>query len=269
MNRAFLLAPAALLGLLACGGKADGTTAATTRLDTTEAATYTAAFLDMENNQAAEAALPAVETIGDALALQFPPPPACATATPLTPTSVKWVYTNCMGPHGWTWNGTLVVSWQTNPDGTVLVKHDHQAMVGTKDGRSWTVNGVKDILRNPATKQATLSAEPGFTKAFNDGTRAVTFTYACALTADHTVEGQRKLWGTWSLTPQAPATGAGASGSISKDTPLFWDRNTGCCHPISGTLALKRDTKSATLVFGLPCGSVTINGEAKTLGACR
>ena len=263
------LAPAILVGILACGGKADGTPAQSAKLDTAEAQNYTAAFLDRENHQAAEASLPAVEPAGEALALTYPAAPACATSTPITPTSVKWTFVNCTGPHGWTWNGAIVISWQTNADGSVLVKHDNQNMVGTKEGRSWTINGVKDILRNPATKVATLTAEPGFTKTFSDGTRTVAFSYACSLTADHSVEGQRKLWGTWSLTPQAAAAGEGASGTISKDTPLFWDRGTGCCHPVSGTLALTRGSRSATLVFGLPCGTVTINGETKTLGACR
>ena len=58
------------------------------------------------------------------------------------------------------------------------------------------------------------------------------------------------------------------AGSIAQATPLIWDRAANCCHPVSGTLNLSKGSKSATLVFGLPCGSVTVNGEAKTLGPC-
>ena len=267
--RNVFLAPAVLLGLLACGGRSDPSQAANSKLDSAEAATYTATFLDMENNQAAEAGLPAAQPVGEAFALVYPAAPACVTTTPITPTSVKWVFKDCTGPHGWTWNGTVIVSWQVNGDGTVLTKHESQNMMGSKDGRSWTINGTKDLLRNQQTKQVILNTERGFTKVFNDGTKSVTFAYSCLLIADHSVEGQRKLWGDWSLVPQAPATGTGAAGNIDKKTPLFWDRSTGCCHPVSGTLDLKRGDKSASLVFGLPCGTVTINGEVKTLGACN
>ncbi len=51
------------------------------------------------------------------------------------------------------------------------------------------------------------------------------------------------------------------SGSIDKRTALLWDRGTGCCHPIAGTLDLKRGDKAATLVFGLPCGTVTMSAR--------
>lgn len=266
-----LLVPAALAGLLACGGKSDGTASAppaNARMDSSDAVAYTASFLELENNQAAEASLPVMEPAGDALALAYPAAPSCVTVTPIGPNAVKWTFANCTGPHGWTWNGAMVISWVANDDGTVLTKHESQNMVGTKDGKSWTVNGTKDILRTPQTRQAILRTEPGFTKVFNDGTKTVAFTYDAMLFADHSVEGQRKLWGDWSLSTQTPGA-AGVSGSIDKGTPLVWDRATGCCHPVSGTLELKRADKAATLVFGLPCGSVTINGEAKTLGACN
>jgi hypothetical protein len=266
-----LLVPAALAGLLACGGRSSDTasTPAPARLDTTEAMTFTATFLDMENNQVGEAELPVVEQVGDALAMPAAAPPRCATVVPVSETSAKWVYENCTGPHGWTWNGTVLVSWQVNTDGTELVKHESQNMVGTRDGRSWTVNGVKRILRNKQTKQVQISTEKGFTKLFNDGTKSITFEYDCKLFADHSVEGRRSQWGDWSMTPLAPSTAPGASGNVDKKTPLVWERGTGCCHPISGTLDLKRGEKSATLVFGLPCGTVTINGETKALGPCR
>jgi hypothetical protein len=270
-TRSALLTPALIAGLLACGGKSDSTTAisAPIRMDPAEAAAFTATFLDMENNQIGEAALPTIERIGDALAMPSAAAPQCATVIPVSETSAKWVYVDCTGPHGWTWNGTVLVTWQVNTDGTDLVKHESQNMVGTKDGKSWTVNGVKRILRNKQTKQVQIDTEKGFTKVLNNGTESTTFEYACKLFADHSVEGQRKQWGDWSMTPQAPSTAPGASGNVDKKAPLFWDRATGCCHPVSGTLDLKRGDKAATLVFGLPCGSVTINGETKTLGACR
>lgn len=272
IRRTVLLSPVLLAGLLACGGgNSSGTSqpAPSTRLDASEAATFTATFLDMENNQAAETEMPAMERVGDALALAYPPAPACVATTPIDANTVKWVFANCTGPHGWTWNGTVIVSWQVNNDGTVLTKHENQNMVGTKDGKSWTVNGTKAILRNKQTKQAIIRTERGFTKAFSDGTTSVTFAYDCMLFADHSVEGQRKLWGDWSLTPLAPSTAPGASANIDKASALLWDRSSGCCHPIAGTLNLKRGDKAATLVFGLPCGTVTINGETKTLGGCR
>ena len=266
-----LFASALLAGFLACGGTSGGSAtqpAPSTRMDGAEAMTFTASFLEMENNQAAEATLPVPEPAGDALALAYPAAPSCVTVTPIGPNAVKWTFANCTGPHGWTWNGAMVISWMANSDGTVLTRHESQDMVGTKDGRSWTVNGTKDILRNPQTRQAILRTEPGFSKVFNDGSKSVAFTYDALLFADHSVEGQRKLWGDWSLSPRT-AGATGAAGSIDKGTPLVWDRASGCCHPVSGTLEVKRADKAATLVFGLPCGSVTINGEAKTLGACN
>jgi hypothetical protein len=267
--RTLILGSAVLLGLLACGGK-DGDTPkpAGLRMDSAEATTFTASFLDMENGQEDEMDAPVVERIGDALAVPAQPAPRCATATPISTTSVKLEFKDCTGPHGWTWNGVVIVSWQVNNDGTSLTKRESQNMVGTKDGKSWTVNGIKAVLRNKQTMQAHIRTERGFTKVFSDGAKTTTFSYDCNLFADHSVMGQRKLWGDWSLTPQAPATG-GASANIDKKTALLWERAANCCHPVAGTLEVKRGDKNATLVFGLPCGSVTVNGEAKTLGACR
>ena len=261
------LAPLTLAALLACGGKTSNITdpAASTKLDGDTAVAYSTPFLTSEANQAGEMDSSGPVPAGEALAMVQPGHPACVTVSNVTSSSVTWTFNSCTGPHGWTWNGVVVISWLRNADGTTLVKHANQNMVGTKDGKTWTVNGTKDLLRNPTTKLVTLTTEPGFTKAFNNGTSTTTYTYVCAMTADWSTVGQRKLSGSWSLTP---TSGDAISGAIASGTPLVWDKAAGCCYPVSGTLTLTKGTKTATIVHSLPCGTVTINGTAKTLPAC-
>ncbi len=262
------LAPLTLAGLLACGGQSSNTPVvppAPTKLDADAAATLAVPFETTEANQAGEMDGSGPVAAGDAMAMVQPDHPGCVTVSNVTATSVTWTYNSCTGPHGWTWNGVVVISWTRNSDGTVLVKHDHQNFIGSKDGKTWTINGIKDHLRNPATKMVTLSAEPGFTKAFNDGTTTTVYAFTCALTADWSTAGQRKLSGTWALTP---ATGDAVTGSISQAAPLVWDKSASCCYPVSGTLELTKGTKSATIIHSLPCGTATINGTTKILPPC-
>lgn len=262
------LAPLTLAGFLACGGQSGSTPAeppASPKIDPDAAAALIVPFETTETNQAGEMDGSGPVAAGEALSMVQPDHPGCVTVSDVTASSVTWTYNNCTGPHGWTWNGVVVISWTRNADGTVLVKHAHQNFIGTKDGRTWTINGTKDHLRNPATKLVTLSTEPGFTKTFNDGTTSTVYTYTCALTADWSTAGQRKLYGTWAMTP---ATGDAVNASISQATPLVWDRAAGCCYPVSGTVDLTKGAKSATIVHGLPCGTVAINGTSKLLPPC-
>ena len=96
---------------------------------------------------------------GEALSMVQPGHPACVTVSNVTASSVTWTFNSTRAP----W---MDLEWRRgdlltrNADGTVLVKHDHQNFVGTKDGKTWTINGTKARLRNPATKMATLTAEP-------------------------------------------------------------------------------------------------------------
>ncbi|MDE3245698.1 MAG: hypothetical protein KGN80_06385 [Acidobacteriota bacterium] len=261
------LAPLTLAGLLACGGQSSNTPAppSTSKMDPDTAAALTVPFETTEANQAGEMDGSGPVPAGEALSMVQPSHPDCVTVSNVTASSVTWTFNSCTGPHGWTWNGVVVISWARNADGTVLVKHDHQNFVGTKDGKTWTINGIKDHLRNPATKMVTLTAEPGFTKTFNNGTTTTTYTFTCALTADWSTQGQRKLYGTWAMTP---ATGDAVSASIAPTTPLVWDKAAGCCYAISGTVELAKGAKTATIVHGMPCGTVTINGTSKLLPPC-
>ncbi len=262
------LASLALAGLLACGGKDINPTVAPatdSKLDVDTAAALIVPFETTEATPAGEMDGSGPTQAGEALSMVQPEHPACVTVSNVTASSVTWTYNNCTGPHGWTWNGAVVISWTKNPDGTVLVKHDHQNFVGTKDGKTWTINGIKDRLRNPATKIVAISAEPGFTKAFNDGTKSTVYAYTCALTADWSTAGQRKLYGTWAMTP---AAGDAVSATIAQATPLLWDKAANCCYAISGTLNLTKGTKTATIVHSLPCGTVTTNDTVKLRPPC-
>jgi len=262
------LAPLTLAGLLACGGQGSNAPVvppANSKLDPDTAAALTVAFDTTEANQAGEMDGSGPTLAGEALSMVQPDHPACVTVSNVTASSVTWTFNSCTGPHGWTWNGVVVISWARNTDGTVLVKHDHQHFVGTKDGKTWTINGIKDHLRNPTTKMVALTAEPGFTKAFNDGTTTTVYNYTCAMTADWSTPGQRKLYGTWAMTP---AVGDAVTASIAQATALVWDKAAGCCYPVSGTLNLAKGAKTATIVHSLPCGTVTTNGTAKLLPPC-
>jgi hypothetical protein len=259
------LAPLALGGLLACGGHGDPLPPSNV-LDGESAVALAAHFLNEENNQTGENDDSGPVAAGQAEGLAMPAHPTCVVPSAATPNSVTWTFNNCTGPHGWTWNGVVVITWGRNPDGSILVKHDQRHMVGTRNGKSWTLNGVKDILRDPATKIVRLSAEPGFTKAFNDGNSTTTYTYTCNLTADWATQGLRKLYGSWGMTPQGG--GDAVSAVIATSTPLVWDRSADCCYPVSGTLNLTKGSRTAALVHALPCGTLTVNGEAKTLPPC-
>lgn len=262
------LAPFSLAALLACNGTSSSNvnpSPAAAQMDTTEAATLSASFLDMENNQAGELDGSGAFAAGEAMAVQLPEHPSCVSVSNATLGSVTWTFNACTGPHGWTWNGVTVISWTVNPDGTRLVKHDRRNMVGTKEGKTWTINGIKDHLINPTAKTVQIYAEPGFTKVLKDGATTTNYLYTCNLTANRAEEGKRKLFGTWAMTP---ATGDAISGSISQATPLVWEKAANCCHPVSGTMTLTKGAKEAIIVHSLPCGSITVNGTAKTLGAC-
>ncbi len=268
--RTLTLATVGLGGLLACGGHGGSSAleappqAASLTSDT--ALALVAPFLNEENNQTGENDGSGPIMAGEALGLAEPAPPACVAVSGVTATSVTWTFSNCTGPHGWTWNGVVVISWEPRADGTVVVRHDQRHLVGSKDGRSWDINGVKVLARDRTGKLFTLSAQPGFTKTYREGAQTTVFAYACALTADWSTLGQRKLSGSWSLTPQGGGDAVGAA--IPATTPLVWDRSANCCYPVSGTLHLTRGGQTATLVHALPCGTVTVNGEAKVLPAC-
>ncbi len=256
-----------LTGLLACGGAGNRSTdtPVSQKMDAEAAVALSVPFLTTETNQAGELDGSGPFAAGEAVSMAQPSHPGCVTVGETTANSVTWTYTNCTGPHGWTWNGVVVISWSKEKDGSTLVKHDHRNLVGAKDGRTWTINGIKDHLINLASKTVALTTETGFTKTFNNGTTTTTYTYGCSLVADWSTAGQRKLYGTWSL---IPTTGEAISGTIAQATPLTWDKAAGCCYPVAGTLILTKGSQSAAIVHSLPCGTVTINGTAKALQAC-
>jgi hypothetical protein len=261
-----VFSPLALAGLMACGGNTSSPTAPpSTQMDSATAEALVAPLLNEQNNQAGENDNSGPTQALEAMAFTEPLHPACVTVSNQTANSETWTFTSCTGPHGWTWNGVVLLTWTVNGDGTVLVKHNHQNLVGTKDGKTWTINGVRDNLRNPATKLVQISAEPGFTKTFNDGTATTVYTYTMGLTADWSTAGERKLFGTWALTP---VNGEPINGTIAQASPLVWDKTSGCCYPVSGTMVVTKGSKTANLQYGLPCGTVTINGTAFTRAAC-
>jgi hypothetical protein len=256
------LASAALLFTLACGGKQDASTSAqaqAARMDTEEALEFASVFLAIENDQNSEEAMPGVVQSGDALALAENAVPACVTRTVLSPTSVKFHYENCTGPRGGTVNGDIVISWTTDRDHFTKT---YQQFILARNGKTWTLNGTKKVDLDRAAKQSHVTVE-NFHKVWSDGTTTKDFHYTCNLFADWATQGSYQLYGNWGL----QATGQAAiQVSVDKKTPLVWNR--GCCHPISGTKEISRGSEKATVVFGTPCGSVTVNGTPKTLLPC-
>lgn len=255
------LAPVVLLAALACGGKQDASTppAPPARMDSEEALEFTAVFLSIENDQNSEEAMPGVMMAGDALAMSGMVPPACITRTVLSPTSVKFHYSDCIGPRGGTVNGDIIISWTADRD---HFSKTYQQFVVARNGKSWTLNGTKKVDMDRAAKQSHVTVE-NFHKVWSDGTTSKDFHYTCNLFADWATQGSYQLYGNWGL----QATGQAAiQVSVDKKTPLVWNR--GCCHPLSGTKEISRGSEKATVVFGSPCGSVTVNGTPKTLAPC-
>lgn len=257
LRRLACLSPVLLI--LACGGgKAPSSSQTTPTPSNTPMASDTAevmatAFLLAEHQQAGAPALPTFVPMGDpgVFGLQWPASiPDCVTVTPNGGGSVILTFNGCAGPNGGTLNGRLVISWQASD--YTLIFQDLQAAKGTQ---GWRLNGTRNLHLDAAARQATITVV-GLTIAITDSANPAanrTVQYASALTADWATTGAYKLWGSFSAQKGGDAA---LTGTITGTAPLLW--NAGCCYPGSGTLSLQQGLAKADLVFGQPCGSLTI-----------
>lgn len=255
--------PLATLLLAACGGshsdapKAPG-------LTSSSAAAVASSVVSVESTaQASPSGLPMwvpLDKTGDgatAYGMQTPfSLPACTTITTTGPdaqgfTHQTWTFTNCMEGDE-TLNGSIEVVWKQY-DYQITFNH----LVKSEDGGQevLTVDGTRHVVIDPVAKQATLTVT-GFSITHTEADEPSenrSFTYSAAYTSDWATAGQFKLWGTFTLQTDADPT---LTGTIAQGTALTW--TVGCCKPTSGTLSLAQNGKTADILFGLPCGTVTI-----------
>lgn len=263
------IAGTALLGLCACGGSKSE--APGTPLPLNTASKVIGAFLLVESNPAAPAALPSWKALPGSAALQLAPGAtanACVSTeivqNPDASTTLKATFTCSSQVDGSTLSGAIWFTFSTATPGNYLFEYKDLKRV--KDTQSWTVNGSKQVALDQ--NRATLRTPTPMTMSFLDTANPAaskTYSYGCNLISDWATTGSYKVWGSFSLQSGNDST---LSGSISELHPLTW--NPGCCNPTSGVLTLLQGTASSEVTFALPCGSYSVSGYSGlgTLPAC-
>lgn len=251
-----------LFSLCACGGSEEETPLAP--LPATAASAWVGAFLLIEANPSTPATLPSWKTRPGSSALHLAAgklESGCTSSETLQnpdgSTTIKVTFA-CSSPvDGSTLSGSLAFTFTASNPGAFRV--DYKEFKRVKDTQSWTVNGSKEILLNPAVSRALLTTPAPLTVSFLDtahpeATR--TYSYGCILVADWGTANAYKVWGSFSFQSGNEAT---LSGAISELHPLAW--TPGCCHPTSGILTLTQGRATGEVRFALPCGSYTLSGN--------
>ena len=267
---ALVSAPVILFTLVACGG--GGSSSSSTGFTGAAAASFSTAVINEEGVQATSSTLPtwASDPSGSnpdvKMAMNLAPVSACVSASPITVdgqgvSHVTWTYTNCTGPEGGTLNGTRAISWIQDPNNANAIDYTIVPNITIANGTyTWTISGgtrslvVDSVLKNTTitvrdmTATLTNSGDPNF---------SASYTWSRDMVADWSVAGEYQLSGSFSFQNSASDRGP-VTGTISSADPLIWQ--TGCCHPMSGTVNLVRvlSGKTATVSFSQPCGTRTI-----------
>lgn len=265
--------------LVACGGGASSSASSGFTADSSAA--FTEALVNGEGIQAAPSSLPswAPDPSGSGadvkMAINPLPSSSCVTASPITVdgqgvSHVTWTYTNCVGPEGGTINGTRAISFVQDPNNANAMDYTIVPNITISNGtRTWTIQGgTRSLVVDSSTSTTTITVRNMTATLSNsaDPTFNATYTWSRDMTADWSVAGVYKLWGTFSFQNSASDRGP-VTGSISQNDPLTWA--TGCCHPESGTVTLTRVNSGATATaqFSQPCGTLLLswgNGSTAT-----
>lgn len=273
-------APSLLLALVACGG--NGSSSSSSNGFTADSsAAFTEALVNGESMQGSPSALPSWAPdpggSGAQVKIGFNPIPvsSCVSASPITVdgqgvSHVTWTYTNCTGPEGGTINGTRTISFIQDPNNANAVDYTIVPNITIANGtRTWTIQGgTRSLVVDSSTSTTTITVR-NMTATLSDSADPnfnATYTWSRDMTADWSVAGVYKLWGTFSFQNSASDRGP-VTGSISASDPLTWA--VGCCHPESGTVNLTRVNSGATATaqYATPCGTLMLtfgNGRTAT-----
>ncbi|MBS1784180.1 MAG: hypothetical protein JST24_01985 [Acidobacteria bacterium] len=274
-----LTASSLFFALVACGG--GSSSSASSGFTADSSAAFTEALVNGEGIQAAPSSLPswAPDPSGSGadvkMAINPLPASSCVTASPITVdgqgvSHVTWTYTNCVGPEGGTINGTRAISFVQDPNNANAMDYTIVPNITISNGtRTWTIQGgTRSLVVDSSTSTTTITVRNMTATLSNsaDPTFNATYTWSRDMTADWSVAGVYKLWGTFSFQNSASDRGP-VTGSISQGDPLTWA--TGCCHPESGTVTLTRVNSGATATaqFSQPCGTLLLswgNGNTAT-----
>ncbi len=279
-SRVRLLSASSLLfALVACGG--GSSSASQSGFTGDSAAAFTEALVNGEAIQAAPSSLPAwaPDPGGSGANVKMAISPltsaSCVTASPITVdgngvSHVTWTYTNCTGPEGGTINGTRDISFVQDPNNANAMDYTIVPNITITNGTfTWTIQGGTRSLVVDSSTHTTAITVRNMTATLSDSADSnfnATYTWSRDMTADWSVAGVYKLWGTFTFQNSESSRGP-VSGSISQADPLTW--NTGCCHPESGTVTLTRVESGATATaqFTQPCGTLMLtwgNGNTAT-----
>lgn len=198
----------------------------------------------------------------------------CTTVTPLSASSFRYTFNQCLSANGGTLTGTVTV---TASGTTTLVDTAVYDLTVTDATGTWHYSGTKVTTINTAAKTGSVAVPAGqpFTVTYTNATDAnknKAWSYTPELQADWSNASAMKLWGTYTFQQTQPAGGT-LTATIPQATPLTW--TSGCTYPSAGVLTLSLPPASAEIRFNTSitdpsvqtgCGVITINGYRLVLG---
>ncbi|MBK8794277.1 MAG: hypothetical protein IPN59_14470 [Holophaga sp.] len=247
----------ALLLLGACGGS-DKTP--TTPLPPQTAADTAISFLLTETTPATPSTLPTWKPTPDGQAMTLSRP-ALADALCITAaiqsnqdgsTTYSLTYDCTNLAEASTLTGTVAYTFSPAIPGSYRV--DYQNLKAVKGTQSWSVSGAKQIMLDLVNKKAALTTLAPMVVTVVNGAETTLLSYTCNLTGDWGTAGLYKVAGGFSL-----QSGNALPVVCSLASPLTWDLTSGCCHPVSGQMALVQGSASANVAFSLPCGTYQVS----------
>lgn len=272
------LLPALALALaLGCGGSGDATVRPVAGLSSAEALRLTETFLQVEGRQSQPGYYPVAASApgshGPAAARTAPQTSSCGTVTieypSLTIMKVTVDFTGCPKEITDHISGRVVITIGLGPNPSWSV--DYQRLQAASGTESWTINGMKGLLRDDTKQEVSIQARNlsvDYVQGMDPGASR-SYTFDADLTGSWATPGQYRLWGASSLQSSADGT---TRATVAREDPLVYA--SGCCYPASGSIRLTRGGTGATATFLAPCGTVRIQpdggtAEVRTLAGCR
>ncbi|MFN8010003.1 MAG: hypothetical protein U0P81_01230 [Holophagaceae bacterium] len=268
----------ALLLAAGCGGSGGSTSQPAASVSAAEALRLTETFLQVEGRQSQPGYFPAAPLApGDrgsaARAASALAAGTCGDVTidyP-TPTTMRITvdFAGCPKEITDHISGRLVITIGLGANPSWLV--DYQALRAASGTESWTINGMKGLLKDTTRQEASIQTQ-NLSVAYADSAKpgeARSYMFNAALTGSWATAGQYRIWGTYSLTSSQDGS---VSATVAKEDPLTYAA--GCCYPSSGSIRYTRNGAGATATFLAPCGTVRIQpdggtAETRALAACQ
>lgn len=168
-------------------------------------------------------------------------------------------------------SGSVSVDFSSDANGVI-----HENLVFNNFGYHFTLSGASyaSSMQGSVTLEGTLGSSSGTTHTYSWRVRSGANGLSCSFQAPGISEAWTQIMdltttvvshGTsMQMTEFGSASYAGTLGTctavIPQDKPLLWDTAT-CFYPQSGTIQWMVSGTPVTAIFGLPCGTVTLNGS--------